>query len=755
MIFFDTETCGYHGPIVLIQFAKDDGEVYLYNVWEHQVRKTLELIEEIFCKNTVCGFNLSFDWFHICQLYTTLRLLDPSKVLREQLHDYAIKEADARFGPCVKPPNAIDLMLIARKTKYQSTMARKNVIIKRIPTKIAWVVCEELNKRIQLSDLYFARKSDPTKRWQVDDTKDKDFKNITLRFAPSSKLKALIAHISNKQTIYYEDVKLPKHLQPNELGYAPFATALGQPGNWNHTWPTVIDAHINLWTTNSLARQYAKDDVIYTRQLYQHLDNPEPDIDSTLACLVGAVRWHGYSIDLEAIKNLRQNAVNKIKNEFNSANRCKEYLIEVMSPMQQAVLTRKGKVTTGKEVLEDIAKWEDHPAAKRAQEILDARRAKKEIELYDKLLLAKRFHASFNVIGTLSGRMSGSDDLNPQGIKRAKKVRKAFPLKDEEFILTGGDFVGFEVVLMDAVYQDPVLHKELTSIIDCICLKDGQPKEDCDDCLGKGKTRAKIHAIFGTYLFPDKDYYEILRSKGQPGNDDLYTRSKNSLFSMGYGGTEYTLVTKYGIDQIVASKAFRKWCDDHPTWAAERQKYFDMFCSMRQPDGIGTRVIWKEPAEYIESPVGFRRYYSLENMICKTLFDLANKPPDHWSKFTFKVVRREREQTACGAAQTALYAAAFAIQAANMRSAGNHVIQSFGASLNKYLQSEIWSLQPVGIHEWLVLPMNIHDELMCPAKKDIVKDIRKIIEDFIIKWKKRVPLLEIDWFDNLDSWADK
>ena len=54
--------------------------------------------------------------------------------------------------------------------------------------------------------------------------------------------------------------------------------------------------------------------------------------------------------------------------------------------------------------------------------------AAKEVELYKKLLLAGKFHASFVVIGTLSSRMAGADGLNPQGIKHAKDVRKMFPL---------------------------------------------------------------------------------------------------------------------------------------------------------------------------------------------------------------------------------------------------------------------------------------------------------------------------------------
>src|SRR5262249_20295005 len=92
-----------------------------------------------------------------------------------------------------------------------------------------------------------------------------------------------------------------------------------------------------------------------------------------------------------------------------------------------------------------------HPASRRAQEVLDARMAEKEIELYDKLIQAGRFHASFKIIGTLSSRMAGADKLNPQGVKKTKEVRKRFPLAPDGYQLCGGDFQSFEVVLADAV----------------------------------------------------------------------------------------------------------------------------------------------------------------------------------------------------------------------------------------------------------------------------------------------------------------
>ena len=68
MIFLDTETCGFTGPIVLIQWAEGDGHVHIHEVWHEPVSETLSLIERL-CDDTVCAFNLSFDWFHINNLY--------------------------------------------------------------------------------------------------------------------------------------------------------------------------------------------------------------------------------------------------------------------------------------------------------------------------------------------------------------------------------------------------------------------------------------------------------------------------------------------------------------------------------------------------------------------------------------------------------------------------------------------------------------------------------------------------------------
>ena len=165
--------------------------------------------------------------------------------------------------------------------------------------------------------------------------------------------------------------------------------------------------------------------------------------------------------------------------------------------------------------------------------------------------------------------------------------------------------------------------------------------------------------------------------------------------------------------------------------------------------------MWDEPAEYIESFLGFRRYFTLENKICRALFELARKPPKGWRNHPIKVVRSNRVQTAGGAVASALYGAAFQIQAANMRAAANHEIQSPGGQITKAVQRAIWDIQPAGIHELLVGPMNVHDELMCSTHPSVVKQVTEKVRTVVESYRDKVPLIGMCWFEEMANWAEK
>lgn len=769
MIFLDTETCGLHGPIVLIQWAGDDGPVHLHEVWRTPVQDTLDLIQKI-CEDDVCGFNLAFDWFHLCQTYTTLLLIEDKSQPPTRL-EYAVREPAGRDGPCLKPKGAVDLMLIAREGKYQTMMKRHPIRIKRVPIEIAYPLREYLDKNIVLDEILFAKKADPTVTWQIEESLQEgdeipELRDIVLRFNPSSQLKAIVAAELDIDVTYFEEVNLSDEYRPNELGYAPFALAIGEPDNWNKAWPQVIVEHVMHWAHNSKAREYATNDVIYLQKLYPIFGSPSSDhLDSVLACMVGAVRWRGYPVDMDQIRALIQDDEITQANmplNFRSPEKCALWLSQVLDPVEVAVLTRNDSITTKAAVLEEIVKWkradrcscegrnpecihcrgsglvdtaEAHPAAERASRILGARQASKRIELLTKILVAGgRFHANFDVTGALSGRMSGGAGagLNPQGVNKDTRVREAFTLSHPGESLCGGDWSGFEVSIADAIYKDPLLHQDLLS----------------------GK---KIHGLLGVFLFPDMSYEEILATDGLVGDQDRYKRSKNGVFALLYGGNEFTLHDRVGVSEEAALKAYKRWCQRYVVWGEEREKYFNMFCSMRQPKGIGSKVEWHEPADFIESIFGWRRYFNVEMDICRHLCALGENPPKEWTRMGGRVLRRSDrgEQTLSGATRSALFGAAFGIQAGCMRAAANHVIQSPGATLTKRLQRVVWNHQPVGIHNWLVQPLNIHDEVLTSTHPSVVDAVEESVNVFVEETKSIIPLLGLKWQTGMKSWATK
>lgn len=811
-IFYDTETIGLTGPIVLLQYKIGNGPINLYCPWKQTIQETIDLFEML-CnhKGGLVGFNLVYDHFHLYQMWTVLQLMpDKDAYLEDCIDLYAELEPRGRDYPdCLKPIKCLDLLLHARKTSYQSTMERAPIRIKRVPTILAAQLRDELEKRIQLKDIYFARRKDKkADKWKIFDTDDDDFKNIVLRFSASTALKALAVDalgVEEDKILLFQDISIEKKYYPVEYGYAPFAKAVGSKENWNKAWPEFIHRHISHWCYNTAARTYAAKDVEYTHGLYEHFKRPElGDNDSELTICVACCRWRGYKIDIDGIKFLRKKAIDKKYKDNKkipiSPRAARRYIIHGLSEVEavaiagstkKVVLEKLSKATKDCEcvkiredqddfsdlTLDDLmnsdaplntpTKFKDvdpnckicggigevlQIAAIRAKEILEARQSDKERELYEKLLLAGRFHASFNVIGTLSSRMSGSDKLNAQGIKKTGEVRSKFPLSNEPYILCGGDFSGFEVALAEAVYKDEALRADLLSKRPCHKCK-GTIKKTCKECNGTGEVPTSIHALFGMSVYPDMTYEEILATKGT--KDDRYTRSKSAMFAMLYGGEGTTLQDRLGVDLETANKAYKAFTTKYPKVGIARKQVFDSFCAMRQPGGIGTRVEWHEPSDYIESPAGFRRYFTLENKICKALFEIANRPPKEWQKLKVKVQRRDREQTAVGAVQSSLYACAFTLQAANMRAACNHVIQSYGATITKDLQRSIWDIQPSGVHKWLIEPMNVHDEVLAPVAPEIVDKVKEVVYNKVESYRPKVPLIDMEWKIGITNWAEK
>lgn len=763
-LYLDTETCGFHGVPILIQYAYGrTGSVQMHEIWRTPVRTTLDLIDEIL-KTEVVGFNLAFDHFHIQKIHNMLALFakkhpefDNQKP-EDHIGRLASLEKEARDFGCVKPASALDLMLHFRKTELQITMERDDVRIRRVPQVLAAQLAKLLTERVQLDPILFASQKKWAPHFRVEPLKMDDgeehpyLRNVVLRFQPGGGLKALGQHLLGNKVTKFTEIMLPKKLRPKEYGYAPFAIG-------KDAWPSVVKFHIAHWAFREDARKYAGDDIVLTRGLHEYAGwIPGGDTDSILACCVASCRWKGYKVNIEKLKVLVETYKAKLNSRASSPAKVKEWINQDLSPLEQALCWRKG---TNKKALQNlIAVWsEEKPeAARKAQEILDARTAKKKIEVLEKLLLAGRFHASFKVIGALSGRMSGTDKLNATGIDKTFEVRDCFPLalKDipglEDEDLLGGDMQSFEISIAEADYQDPKLREQLTTCDTCnvvMTVKDGRVR--CPKC--NGLEAKSFHALFGVGFFPDLGYDGIMATKGlKVGN--VYNPCKNGAFATLYGAQPAKLANTIGVSEDEAVEGYHRFWRTYEVAGRKRREVEQRFTSLYNKPNSG-KIYYKSPDDSIESLTGYRRYFVLENYLIKELNDLATKIPTAWKELRGKITRSKKgEQSIASAIRSALYGAAFGLQNACIRQAANHRIQSTGAIITKEIQRTIWDFQPVGFHPWLVRPFQVHDEIQCPVaphmKSVVTTAVMKRVEDY----RPLIPLIGID-FGELKCWSDK
>ena len=748
--FLDVETCGLHGVPVLLQYAYDDGPILCHDLWLEPIDETIDLILKI-SKTNVIGFNLVFDWFHIYKFFTMLLrfIQENPEAAKDRPYDhvkeFARLEYQAGKVGCLRPPAACDVMIISKTGPYQSLMDRKNINIRRVPAVLAEALQSELAKRVHIDDIYFSRQKvhKDAPRWTLTPSKDRDgkvlrgFYDLILRFKPSGALKILAQHalkIPVQDIIQRSDV-LPIDRPEIDLGYKP----------WGGDWPKFVKRHALHWKYHERAREYATDDVKYTRDLWKHFGSPEPgDVDSDLTIMVACTRWRGMKVKVADMQRMIDYIKPELRGTPQAPNAVKRWLSQVLSPEEQLAL-----VDTKKSTLQGMTKLECdcqligedkhtceichgtglHPVAERAQRVLTARMQKKELELYEKLVAALGLYPSFRVIGALSGRMAGADRFNAMGVKRADEVRALFELADEAEgeVLSGGDFDAFEVVLTIADSGDKRLEEDV-------------------------KQGKKIHALFATEMFPGYTYEQIIASSGTA--NDMYTLGKNGVFTMIYGGDDQTLVHKYGVEEERAKAAFKRFDQKYPQMAAWRQEVQRKFQLISQ-ERLGAKIQISAADDFIGSMFGYKRYFTLELQIVRALVDLAENLPEEWAKLKVKILRRADKgyQTAGNATRSALYGAAFSVQSAIQRAAANHRIQAAGARVTKVVQHKLWTTyQPVGFAPWRIRLMNIHDEILAASPPELVEPIAQTVKETVDEFKKKVPLLSIGW-GRMASWS--
>ena len=130
--------------------------------------------------------------------------------------------------------------------------------------------------------------------------------------------------------------------------------------------------HIDHWANRPDAREYANDDIVYTRALDHHFGDPTPgDDDSILACMVPVVRWHGFEINKPGMRELLATAQATVTNapvNINKPGEVREYITAAMDEMEGIIL----ETSTKKANIEAIKGWEvaeDEPCTKCVDEV--------------------------------------------------------------------------------------------------------------------------------------------------------------------------------------------------------------------------------------------------------------------------------------------------------------------------------------------------------------------------------------------------
>lgn len=744
--WMDTESCMFIGPTILIQWSESTdsgelGEIHLHNVFDEPAGKTCALIEKLMSGRLV-GFNLSHDMFHLSKTYNLCKQFSYSEKPADHLLDLAdFHTTSERADYCLLPKKAIDLMLIGQRNQFQALVKQKPIRIKKIPRLLAEALIDHLEERIELNPLYFAgfkegRHWQIKELWRNDIPKiggteignasfkpeevDSQLVNLVLPFNPKKGLKDIMTHLLNKKVEHFS-------------GYGKkYKERFWNPNS--EEWLDVIDSHLTMWRDDPNQRQYASDDILYTYELDKYFNFPDEDVNSLLACVAGNQYWKGYDIDIPVIdkeytKYYNQYLATIEEVNINAPRDCLEYLKKDLNPVVADNIT-----DTTAETLEILSKSNLSKIADKAKLIIQGRNSYKRVSLLDRLRQAGKMYAQFKIGGTATNRKSGGNDeqsnsglstksesINPQGLPREDEFREAF-IFNKDFTLSGGDAVSFEVNIAAAVFDD----KDLTN-----SLKDGK----------------SFHGLFGSEMY-NIPYEEFLLTKKLEGKNNLYNRAKSAVFAWFYGAEAFKMAETLGLEQEEVQEGIDRLESRFPGIKRSRELIWNKFQALRQPNGIGTAVVWHEPDKQIETKLGFKRDFTVEIETMRALFHLAQDLPKDLKELNITVTRNlERgQQTSHGAVMSALYAAAFNIQSQIMRIASNFVIQSLGAEIIKNLEYEIINtFQPRLINEYKIMTFNVHDELQCPHLPGLEDSLKELVDGFVKRYKEYVPLFEMDW----------
>ena len=222
------------------------------------------------------------------------------------------------------------------------------------------------------------------------------------------------------------------------------------------------------------------------------------------------------------------------------------------------------------------------------------------------------------------------------------------------------------------------------------------------------------------------------------------------------GGDWNTLVQKLGVSEARAKAAYADFVKRYPGIGKARNKTFDAFCSMRQPAGIGSAVVWASPAEYVETFLGFRRLLFTGK---QDLQGPVRAGPQRSGTLAGVTGQGQCRAIACRLAGGAVSSAASMVPPSKCRppTCGPPRTTKSKAPerITKSVQRRLWDLQPAGVHPLMLAPLNVHDKLMVVAMPSIVPGITESVREVVESFRGHVPLIGMTWYEGMDNWAEK
>ena len=740
-IYLDVESSGLKGKLNLVQLSVGQGNIETIRPYrEPNKMETLKTVLDN-KKTIIVGFNVGFDILKLYQFY----------------------QPKTRFKCSI-----LDLrnhLILSYPISLYTVYSKRSLIrVAKVPIALIEITKEiiiEKMRKIILPGMEIKVKEEGVKK--EDGMFDENFKTLIFSINFSTALKSLVPlfapDLKDQITKIEEVFRLPTWKEDMVI---PFPTS-DEEEKYNQLWKEnekILD------DPNSQVWKYAKLDVKLLWRLEnwlkQQRNDVVEDINDICTHSVAFTRYLGFRVDIEKTKKLILKFENEIKgikeifskklgeDDFNldSSPQRLKYL-KTCSDFPQLIISSsrdwlEKTISDDEQAIRDGAETIFQPEKiPEIEKLLSYKPLCQRLNQLKNLLLSpnEKTYPNFSIIGTSTGRMSGRDGFNFQGVSRDGEIR--------ELILTsqGGDFSALEIRIGAAVDQDDVLLSELKNKIDphtmsaVLLFKDLHELnyEDYNEIIEAGEHDLKVKKSL--------EYKKLKEIRG---------RAKAFNFALRYGATVFLLSQKLELSQEETEKRMEKYFFSHYLKMKESQDQLRNNIEVIKFDESHGYTTFTADFDKMISKVtnlyGEIRYCLVEKEIARWLFENKNivSKRIQGSTLAEKTIRRNKnfEQTMSNAMQSAFVGAAANILKSLYRQLLNARVQSSAATLTKRLQARLFTRFGAAM-------MQIHDEIIFNDLINInYHEVKKEVETFIKEESELVPTLKMDW-KQIKNWSEK